>query len=287
MSAPLVAGVVLAAGLGTRLAPLTTLRPKALCPVGDRTLLDLALDRLAGLGLIGGADVAVNAHHHAATVVAAVAERAQVSVEQPAPLGSAGALGALRGWLDGRGCVVANADAYLDDPTDEMLDGWDGERVRLLVVHDPGRGDFGPWRFAGCSVLPWDLVAALQPRLSGLYEAVWRPALEAGRAELVPFAGTFIDCGTPADYLAANLHVSGGRSVVGAGARVEGRLERSVVWPGAHVGAAESLVDAIRAGHLTVDGTPPAGHTDARRPAEGAGAAGVGSYVVRRATPRA
>ena len=38
------AAVVLAAGAGTRLAPLTSVRPKALCPVGDRPLLDAALD---------------------------------------------------------------------------------------------------------------------------------------------------------------------------------------------------------------------------------------------------
>ena len=41
------AGVVLAAGLGTRLRPLTHLRPKALCPVGGVPLLDLALERCA------------------------------------------------------------------------------------------------------------------------------------------------------------------------------------------------------------------------------------------------
>src|SRR5439155_3371852 len=59
------AGVVLAAGAGTRLRPLTTLRPKALCPVGTVPLLDLALARLAPL--TGGlpADLAVNAHEHA------------------------------------------------------------------------------------------------------------------------------------------------------------------------------------------------------------------------------
>jgi hypothetical protein len=41
------AGVALAAGLGTRLRPLTYLRPKALCPVGGVPLVDLALDRLS------------------------------------------------------------------------------------------------------------------------------------------------------------------------------------------------------------------------------------------------
>ncbi|MGN6693052.1 MAG: sugar phosphate nucleotidyltransferase, partial [Aquihabitans sp.] len=43
------AGVVLAAGAGTRLRPLTIERPKALCPVADVPLVDLALDRLRPL----------------------------------------------------------------------------------------------------------------------------------------------------------------------------------------------------------------------------------------------
>ena len=61
------AGVVLAAGAGTRLRPLTDLRPKALCPVGGRPLVDLALDRLAAeVGGLGPQWLAVNAHHHAA-----------------------------------------------------------------------------------------------------------------------------------------------------------------------------------------------------------------------------
>jgi N-acetyl-alpha-D-muramate 1-phosphate uridylyltransferase len=57
-----------------------------------------------------------------------------------------------------------------------------------------------------------------------------------------------IDCGTPADYLAANLHASGGESVVGAGATVLGRLERCVVWDGAYVGPGETLREVVRAG---------------------------------------
>lgn len=251
------AGIVLAAGLGTRLAPLTSLRPKALCPVDNELLLDGALRRLAALGLVGGGAVAVNAHHHAEAVVSAVAGRATVSVEQPRPLGSAGALGALRGWIAGRDTLVTNADAYLDHGVDALLTGWDRERVRLLVVNDPTRGDFGEWRFAGCSLLPWRDVAPLQPHFSGLYVTCWRPAYDLGRVELVPYRGSFIDCGTPADYLAANLHASGGASVIGAGAVVEGELVRSVVWPGATVRRGERLVEAIRADGLTVRATGP------------------------------
>jgi MobA-like NTP transferase domain len=55
--------VLLAAGEGTRLRPLTGIRPKALCPIGNVPLLDRALAAAATLGLSGPADVAVNAWH--------------------------------------------------------------------------------------------------------------------------------------------------------------------------------------------------------------------------------
>ncbi|GAA2032944.1 sugar phosphate nucleotidyltransferase [Pseudokineococcus marinus] len=270
------AGVVLAAGAGTRLRPLTDLRPKALCPVGGRPLLEHALDRLAD-ALPGAAGppqehLAVNAHAHADQVAAFVARghdgpRAHLALEAPEALGTAGALGALREWLDGRDVVLTNADAWLPAGLDGLLDGWDGERCRLLVAPagppdapgaattgtggDPLRpaGEEGPAvRYVGACALPWRLVRDLAPRPSGLFEVLWRAERDAGRLELHATDQAAVDCGTPRRYLAANLAASGGRSVVGAGARVEGELVRSVVWDGAVVDAGEVLVDCVRAG---------------------------------------
>lgn len=251
------AGVALAAGLGTRLRPLTSLRPKALCPVGGVPLLDRALDRLTPSTGAGPESVAVNAHHLADQVLAHVGDRAHVSVEQPEALGTAGALGRLRDWLDGRNVLLTNADAYLDGECSALLDGWDGERCRLLVVRAVDGGDFDGTRYVGACLLPWRLVRDLDPEPSGLYEVLWRAEYAAGHLELEPFGGTAIDCGTPADYLAANLHASGGDSVVGDGAVVEGTLDECVVWDGAYVGPDEHLVRCVRAGTrsdpLTVD----------------------------------
>jgi MurNAc alpha-1-phosphate uridylyltransferase len=254
------AGVVLAAGEGRRLRPLSDLRPKPLCPVGQGHGLDDALHRLADVGLCGPGDVAVNAHHHAGQIVDAVGDRAIVSVEEPEPLGTAGAIGALGPWLEGRAVVVCNADAYLagDDPVGQLLEGWSGERPRLLTVRDPQHGDFAGLRFAGVSLLPAATAARLRPEPTGLYEVVWRDAYRGGELELVVFDGVFVDCGTVPDYLAANLHRSGGASVVGHGAVVDGTLTRSVVWPGARVGADEHLVDAARTDTgLTVSASTP------------------------------
>jgi N-acetyl-alpha-D-muramate 1-phosphate uridylyltransferase len=249
------AGVALAAGAGTRLRPLTDLRPKALCPVGGRPLVDWAIGRIRPLSGDGVEHVAVNAHHHGGQVVAHCAGRAHVSVEHGEALGTAGALGLLREWLDGRDVAVTNADSYLPGGLDGFADGWDGERCRLLCVPSgEGRVDFTAdgrgLRYVGTCLLPWAKVAGLEPVPSGLYEVLWRAEAAAGALDLLTPAppAVAIDCGTPADYLAANLHASGGRSVIGDGATVLGRVERSVVWDGAWVAAGEVLTDAIRAG---------------------------------------
>ncbi|MGC4796802.1 nucleotidyltransferase family protein [Micromonospora saelicesensis] len=270
--------VVLAAGEGTRLRPLTERVPKALCPVGNVPLLDRALARLAGLGLTGSDRVAVNACYLGDQVVAHVGDRAHLSVEPGDPLGTAGGVANLRDWIDGRPVLVGNADAYLADPAAPpgpdvaaLLDGWDGHTVRLLgqPAADPAApGTFAGHCFTGFSLLPWRLVRDLPVVFSDLVRAVWRPAEAAGALAVVPYPGTFFDTGTPADYLAANLHAAAGgvlveetatvtghcvESVVGAGARVDGDVSRSVVWPGATVRAGERLRNVIRAGSdLTV-----------------------------------
>lgn len=246
------AGVVLAAGAGTRLAPLTRLRPKALCPVGGRPLVDHAIDRIAG----HAAEVAVNLHHGAEQLDRHLPAGIHRSFEAPEALGTAGGLGALRPWIDGRAVLLTNADAWFpaDLDLDDLVASWDRERVRLLCVEEPDRGDFGTLRYCGVALLPWRSVAPLAPVPSGLYEVSWRAERAADRLDLVVHPGPFVDCGTPADYLAANLRSSGGASVVDPGAIVGAGavLTRSVVWGDARVAPGEVLVDAIRAGRRTV-----------------------------------
>jgi MurNAc alpha-1-phosphate uridylyltransferase len=261
------AGIALAAGSGTRLRPLTDLRPKALCPVGNRSLVDLALDRLAPLTGEGPAHLAVNAHHHADQVLAHFGTapdhrptvdqpRAMVTVEHGEALGTAGAVAALLPWLDERPALVTNADSYLPAGLAAgFTAGWDGERCRLLCVPTSGRPDFTAvdgtaLRYVGACLLPWHRIRDLPTTPSGLYEVLWRDDVAAGSLDLVqlPADTVAIDCGRPVDYLAANLHASGGRTVIGAGATVLGRAERSVIWDGAYLGPDEVLIDAVRAG---------------------------------------
>ena len=246
------AGVVLAAGAGSRLRPLTRLRPKPLCPVGNRALIDHALGRVRSQV----DDVAVNIHHGVAALDAHLPADVHRSIERPAPLGTAGALGRLVPWLDGRDALVTNADAWFADLPDltAFVDGWDRTRVRLLCTEVSSGGDFGSFRYCGVALMPAAHVAVLQAEPSGLYEVSWRAEAEAGRLDLVVHPGRFVDCGTVQDYLRANLLWSGGASVIhptaviGEGATVE----RSVVWDHSVVAPGEVLVDTVRAGPVTV-----------------------------------
>ncbi|MFI5896001.1 NDP-sugar synthase [Actinoplanes sp. NPDC051513] len=265
---PAVCGLVLAAGEGQRLRPLTELIPKALCPVGNIPLLDRALARIHGLGLT---EVAVNAAYLADQIVGHVGDRAHVSVEPDGPLGTSGGVARLRSWIDGRGVLIGNADGYLADPARDpgkdiaaILDGWSGETVRMLTQPlPPGQtGGFSNHRFAGFSLLPWRYVRNLPEGHGDLVRNAWRPAEAAGELELIDFEGVYIDTGTPADYLRANLHAANGRTlidptaeiigpvseaVIGSHARVLGGATRAVVWPNALIEPGELLADAIRA----------------------------------------
>jgi MurNAc alpha-1-phosphate uridylyltransferase len=267
MTTGALAGVALAAGSGTRLRPLTDLRPKALCPVGGHPLVDLALDRLSPLTGDGPEHLATNAHHHPAQLLAHFGcatdglggqrddGRVHLQLESDEALGTAGAIAALLPWLDGRAALVTNADSYLPGGLDGFADGWDGERCRLLCQPGTGAGDFDaedgePLRYVGACLLPWDRIRDLPVTPSGLYEVLWRADVKAGSLDLVrlPSFAVAIDCGTPADYLAANLAASGGENVIGTGATVLGQVRRSVVWDGAWVGPDEVLFEQIRAG---------------------------------------
>jgi NDP-sugar pyrophosphorylase family protein len=278
---PLV-GVVLAAGEGRRLRPLTDLRPKPLCPVGGVALLDLALDRVES----AVQEVAVNLHHGLDALVDHLDQRdtrlahdapdhrpVHRSVEQPEALGTAGALGRLRGWIDGRGVLVHNADAWCLADLAALVDGWGGDAVRVLITPDPDGDATGFGRRVGlvATLLPWSEVAVLDPVPSGLFETTLGRAWREDRMEVVVHRGPFVDCGTPSQYLAANLaavDVAGGesivgprarvtgsvrRSVIGADAEVHGELDGCVVWEGGVVGPDEVLSGVVRAPGLSPD----------------------------------
>ena len=236
-----VAGVILAAGAGTRLHPLTLERPKPLCPFGSATLVDRAIDQLSPVT----PDLAVNAHHGAAPLLAYLGGRIHVSVESEL-LGTGGAVGRLRSWIDGRDVVVANADTVHDVALSTLVAEWDRDRIGFVTA------EARPTPFAAgmrlvASLMPWTVVREIPESPHGLYARWWAPAAAAGDVVVVAGGATaWFDCGRVGDYLEANLWQSHGMSVVGEGARVEGVIEQSVIWPSAVVRSAEWLHRAIR-----------------------------------------
>ncbi|MGI9578531.1 MAG: nucleotidyltransferase family protein, partial [Microthrixaceae bacterium] len=207
------AGVALAAGAGTRLRPLTYLRPKPLCPLGDETLLDFALGSLATVV----PEVAVNVHHgadaiaehvesvRAAAQPSALPERlpaVHLSHERDEPLGTAGALVHLRRWLGGRHALVVNADTFHDADLRAFVESWDGRSATVLTTTP---GPFGPRSTVVASLVPASLLAGLPEGPCGLWEALWHGEVSDGALVTRHSGGVFHDCGTPGSYLAANL----------------------------------------------------------------------------------
>jgi mannose-1-phosphate guanylyltransferase len=133
---------LLAAGLGTRLRPLTDHTPKCLVEVGGRTLLDIWLDALAGVGVD---EVLVNTHHLAGQVEDHVARRTSGPrvhlVHEPELCGSAGTLVANADFVAGEDLFLAvNADNLTDFDLGVLVKAHrDGGRPATLSVFRTGR----------------------------------------------------------------------------------------------------------------------------------------------------
>src|SRR6185312_15734914 len=137
-SAPKMA-MVLAAGLGTRMRPLTNDRPKALVQVAGRTLIDHTLDRLVEAGV---ETAVVNVHHFADMVEAHLARRTfpriLISDERAGLLDSAGGIIRALPLLGDRPIFVANTDNVWiegDKPALQgLVDQWNPARMDICIL---------------------------------------------------------------------------------------------------------------------------------------------------------
>lgn len=221
-------GVVLAAGLGTRMRPLTDDRPKALVAVAQRTLLDRALDRYAEAGV---SRAVVNVHHFADDVERHLAARAgapavTLSDERDVLLETGGAMVRARPLLGPEAVFVANVDSLWEveaggvHPLAALRARWDDACMdALLLLADTGRcsgyggaGDFhlgedgrlirrGGDRVARYAYMG---VQLLHPRALDGFAAepfslnkVWDAALAKGRVFGLPFEGFWMHVGDP------------------------------------------------------------------------------------------
>jgi NDP-sugar pyrophosphorylase family protein len=221
-----VIGYCLAAGRGSRLAPLTLSVPKPLLRPAGRPLLDLAVEALhrAGAGW-----VVVNAHHGAGLLAAHLAGRPGVRLtREPVLLGTGGALAAARraGLLAGR-ILVTCADRVVD-PADlaelaAFLDRSGAPMAAGLVPAGPGAtrlrldGDrlhpdpAGPWDAAGVYALRAEVLDRLDPVPSSLLGALLEPLMAAGALAGRPLARASADAGTLAGLLDVSAGLLAGR----------------------------------------------------------------------------
>jgi MurNAc alpha-1-phosphate uridylyltransferase len=139
--------MVLAAGLGTRMRPLTNDRPKALVEVGGKALIDHVLDRLAEAGV---EKAVVNVHWFADRLESHLAARTRpaivISDERAELLETGGGLKKARPLLDDDPVFVANIDSVWIDRGDALSDLirlWDPERMDAALLLARREGSIG------------------------------------------------------------------------------------------------------------------------------------------------
>ena len=276
--------LILAAGLGTRLRPLTHLRAKAAVPVNGEPLVRRIAASLVRQGF---ADLVVNLHHRPATIAAALgdggdlAARVRYSWEQPV-LGSAGgprhALPLLvDGSADARArFLIANGDTLTDADVRALLDTHEragDAAVTMALIPNPEPRKYGgvrverdrvvgfsragavdvSYHFIGLQIAESRVFADLpdgQPSesVNALYPALLAREPRAIAAHVC--AAAFQDIGTPADYLRTSLElarVEGMRMTMGARARVHASasVERTAIWDDVTIGAGVRLEETI------------------------------------------
>jgi mannose-1-phosphate guanylyltransferase len=274
------AAMVLCAGLGTRLRPLTSDLPKALMPVGDRPALAHILGSRAAAGL---RRVVVNAHHRADDLAAwARTEEARdatlggqiVLVREREILGTAGGVAHAKRELGAGDVLVHNGDILVPglDP-EGVLRAFCASGAELLWLVAPrpagqgtvGLGEdgrvvrlrgraFGQERsgadFLGIQVIG-EAARRDLPAQGCLVGEFVLPLLARGtRIATLSFGGAWHDIGDPGSLLGANLAWLERRGVASwsapdASVAAGVRLDRSLVGPGARVSGSGTLARTV------------------------------------------
>lgn len=219
--------MVMAAGLGKRMRPLTATRPKPLVEVAGKTLIDHALDHLKAAGV---AKAVVNVHYLPGALEAHLKSRVQgieiaVSDERRQLLETGGGLKRALPLLDADPFLAVNSDnLWVDGPVDTLrllASGWDEARMDMLLLLVPlarahchkGRGDFhmsatgklrrrkpnqvAPFVFTGIQLISKRVFDAETPDGPFSTNLLWDRAIAAGRCFGAVHQGLWFDIGRP------------------------------------------------------------------------------------------
>lgn len=219
----MVAAVILAGGLGTRLAQTVPHLPKALAPIQGVPFLQLLLQQLEKSGIISKIVLALG--HKAASIQEFLTHTSlpiHYSIE-PSPLGTGGALLHALPQADGQTLLVLNGDSFFDLSLSHFLDFHRAHAADLSIacreVEDTSR--YGSvewdstfqirgfreksslsqpgWINAGLYLIQKDLLKRFSPGIYSL-EKDFFPQFLKKKALAYPNAGSFIDIGTPNSY---------------------------------------------------------------------------------------
>ena len=235
--------MILAAGLGKRMRPLTDTIPKPLVRLNERALIDHVLDRLAAAGI---KRAIVNVHHHADKLEAHLRTRTNpeiaISDERGVLLDTGGGVVRALPSIGDKPFLIHNSDSVwiegVGNNLSRLLSSWDEERMDglMLLATTPGslgydgHGDFhmdgdgllmrqsgprlAPFVFAGVSIAhPRLFEKAPEGRFS--LNTLWNAAIEKRRLFGVRLDGLWMHVGTPEALAEAELKIANQHLVTG------------------------------------------------------------------------
>jgi len=226
--------MVLTAGLGTRLRPLTHYRAKPACPVCDHPLLVYPLARLHVLGVT---EVVVNTHHLPATVETALRQAPTsmsiTTVFEPEILGTGGGLKNAEKHFESDPFILLNGDTICEADLKAAVDAHRKNKAlaTLVLLDDPRKARYGAVEvdkhgavtdiagildqpgersglFVGAHILSPGIFAHMPPvDFYCIIREVYLPLIRKNPGAVHGHfeQGRFLDLGTSADYLAANF----------------------------------------------------------------------------------
>lgn len=263
--------LILAAGFGTRLRPLTLELPKPVVPVGDRALLAHVARACRQAGI---EHLVANVHHEHAKI-SSIIEELQLGIDvvvEPEIRGTAGGVAGARTRFEPGAVLVWNADILTEPPVRGLLELAGQRDAQVLAVAPRPRGEgtvglagdgsvvrlrgrtFGEEEtsgdYVGVMALGPSILATL-PERGCLFADVALPHLDrGGKVWTLPSIAAWTDLGDLSSYAAANfawLHVQNAGSWLGEGARVDPavKLERSLLGAGVEVSGSGFVSEVI------------------------------------------